>query len=279
MALISVNALQTLRQDGRVRIVDARYVLADSEAGRKAYVAAHIPDARYLSLHSDLSGPKSNPLLGRHPLPSLQVFSASLQRIGISPNSPVVIYDQSDSAMAAARAWFLLFLAGHAEVYVLDGGFDAWCAEGLPVQSGEQRVEVTGYPLAFAQERILTTEALKTALASPAAAVLLDARAPERFRGEIEPIDAKAGHIPGAINRPYTENLQGGLFKSASQLAAEFKRLDPKDAGFILSCGSGVTACHHALALSHAGMLHWRLYAPSWSGWIADDMNAVAVGN
>lgn len=262
-----------------LKILDARFSLADANLGRVQFERAHIPGAQYVDLNTDLSGPKTDPRLGRHPLPSAVQWQAVLERLGILPSDHVLIYDQADGAMAAARAWFLFRLAGHTNVSVLDGGIATWQAAGQELQTGcSQPVQVSLSPLQFNQAQLIDNEGLKQRLQSDHQTILLDARAAERFRGELEPIDAKAGHIPGAINRPFTQNLHDGLFKSRQRLRAEFDGLLAEHTEFILSCGSGVTACHHALALSHAGFENYRLYAPSWSGWIADADNLVALG-
>ncbi len=262
-----------------IKILDARFSLADAALGRLQFEQAHIPGAQYMDLNTDLSGPKTDTRLGRHPLPAAAQWQSVLERIGIMPSDALVIYDHADGAMAAARAWFLFRLAGHHNVSVLDGGFAAWQAAGFGIQAGSsQPVQASLYALQFNQAMLADVEDIKHGVQSGAQSLLLDARAAERFRGDVEPIDAKAGHIPGAVNRPFTQNLQDGRFKSSQSLRDEFEAVLAGQAEFILSCGSGVTACHHALALSHAGMANYRLFAPSWSGWIADNDNPVALG-
>lgn len=279
-ALIDAAALAACRHEPGVRIFDARFSLADAGAGRAAFLAGHIPGARHLDLDRELSGPKADPRLGRHPLPTQAQWQAVLERFGIRPDERVVVYDAADGAMAAARAWFLFTLCGHADVAVLDGGLQAWQALGLALDSGESgELPASRYPVRYRDELLVSAEALGRALREDTRAVLLDARAPERFRGEVEPLDAKAGHIPGALNRPFSENLRGGRFKPATELRAEFTALTGGRAEVFLSCGSGVTACHNALAMSRAGLTGWRLFAPSWSGWIADPANPVATGD
>lgn len=279
MSLISADALAACRDDPGVRILDARFSLADADAGRAAYRAGHIPGAHYLDLESDLSGPKTDPRLGRHPLPPEAHWQAVLERLGIRPDHRVVVYDAADGAMAAARAWFLCTLCRHADVAVLDGGLHAWQALGLPLETGEAGVVAESrYPVRYRDELLVSAEALRRALRDNPQVVLLDARAPERFRGDVEPIDTKAGHIPGALNRPFSENLENYRFKSGARLRAEFTVLAGGQGEILLSCGSGVTACHHALALVQAGITGWRLFAPSWSGWIAEPTNPTATG-
>ena len=278
MSLISVNRLTGLIGSPGLCIVDARAVLSDPQAGLARYKVAHIPGARYVELNADLSAEKKDPLQGRHPLPSTGQFSALLSRLGITPETEVVVYDQADGAMAASRFWFLMRLAGHEKISVLDGGMDAWLASGLPIASKADDIVATVYPVVFNNQMLVTESELKALLKHQNDTVLIDARAGERYRGEVEPLDKKAGHIPGAINRPYAGNLDNGLFKSPEQLRVEFGPLVQGRKNILLSCGSGVTACHNALALSQAGIDGWRLFAPSWSGWVADDSNPVAIG-
>ena len=279
MPLISAEDLAVCLKDPAVRILDARFSLADADAGRAAYAHGHIAGARYLDLDRDLSGTKTDPRLGRHPLPSEAHWQAVLERLGIRPDDRVVIYDAADGAMAAARAWFLFMLCGHANVSVLDGGLQAWQALGFPLEYAEaEAAPASRYPVAYRSDLLISAEGLQRALRGNPQAVLLDARAPERFRGDVEPLDTKAGHIPGALNRPFSGNLQDGRFKPAAALRAEFTALTAGRSDILLSCGSGVTACHNALALAQAGITGWRLFAPSWSGWIADPENPVATG-
>ena len=279
-ALIDAAALAACRHDPDVRILDARFSLADAAAGRSAYRQGHIPGAHYLDLEQDLSGPKTDPRLGRHPLPSEAYWQAVLERLGIRPDDRVVVYDAADGSMAAARAWFLFTLCGHAKVSVLDGGLAAWTAHGLPLESAEtEAVPRSRYPVRYRSGLLVSAEELQRMLREDAQAVLLDARAPERFRGDVEPLDTRAGHIPGASNRPFSENLRDGRFKPAAELHAEFTALTGGRAGVVLSCGSGVTACHNALAMNQAGITGWRLFAPSWSGWIADPAHPIATGD
>lgn len=280
MPLISASEVAGCLNNPAVRILDTRFSLADADAGRAAYAQGHIAGAHYLDLNHDLSGPKSDPRLGRHPLPSEAHWQAVLERLGIRPDDRVVVYDAADGAMAAARAWFLFTLCGHADVAVLDGGLQAWQALGLPLEGGEAgALPPSRYPVTYRSELLVSDEELKRALRGNPQAVLLDARAPERFRGDIEPLDTKAGHIPGALNRPFSENLQHGRFKPAAALRAEFTALTGGRSDILLSCGSGVTACHNALALAQAGISGWRLFAPSWSGWIADPSHPIATGH
>jgi thiosulfate/3-mercaptopyruvate sulfurtransferase len=279
VSLASVTQLAGHLDSTNLRIVDARAVLSDPQAGLARYKVAHIPGARYVDLNADLSAAKIDPRQGRHPLPGAGQFSALLSRLGITPETEVVVYDQADGAMAASRFWFLMRLAGHTHVSVLDGGMDAWLASGLPTASEVEDIVPTVYPVVFNNQMLVTESELKALLNHHDDTVLIDARAAERYRGEVEPLDKKAGHIPGALNRPYAQNLENGVFKTSEQLRAEFEPLVQDRKNIILSCGSGVTACHNALAMSYAAIEAWRLFAPSWSGWVADDANPIATGD
>ena len=260
-------------------VVDCRFSLADPAAGEREYGRARIPGARYAHLDRDLSGPHG-PGCGRHPWPDAEAFTGRLSAWGISPRTRVVAYDAGDGAFAA-RLWCLLRMLGHEAVAVLDGGFARWTALGLPVDDAvsEPAPEPAVFAGAFDASRLLDADAIACHLAQ--GGLLVDARAPERFRGEVEPIDPVAGHVPGAVNRPYMANLDAGRFKAPARLRAEFEAL-PGWRGpeaLVAMCGSGVTACHHLLALEHAGLRGARLFTGSWSGWIDDPARPVATGN
>ncbi|MDQ3494492.1 MAG: sulfurtransferase [Pseudomonadota bacterium] len=261
--------------------LDCRASLADHAAGRAAYGAGHVPGARHADLERDLSGPHVTGA-GRHPWPDAAAFAARLGAWGITPAHQVVAYDAGDGAFAA-RVWCLLRLLGHARVAVLDGGWTRWQALGMPVDDTlPVPAEVAYAPehgVAFDAARLLDAEQVAAHLAT--GGLLLDARTGERFRGEAEPIDRIAGHVPGAANRPYTENLVAGRFKPPHALAAEFRALLAGRAPDELAamCGSGVTACHHLLAMEHAGLAGAKLYMGSWSGWIEGPSRQVATGD
>lgn len=264
-----------------LRVVDARFVLAgaDPDAGERAWRQSHVPGAGYVHLDRDLSDLRKPASEGRHPLPEAAAFRAVVERLGISPTDQVVVYDAGDGAMAAARFWWLLKLLGHRRVAVLDGGFAAWTALGLPVTAEVEQPARSDYPGDFDRGMIADTSEVERRL--PAGdAVLLDARAAERFRGEVEPLDRAAGHVPGARNRPFSQNLSEGRFRAPEALRAEFLALLDGAAPerVLLSCGSGVTACHNLLAMEHAGLHGARIYAPSWSGWASDPSRPVATG-
>ena len=276
--LISAEHLLALQASGHAPvIVDASFDLADVEAGRSAWRAGHVPGAVYLHLDHDLSGPKTG-RNGRHPLPDRRAFAAVLGRVGVTPETPVVTLDRQ-GGVYAARLWWMLRWMGHADAAVLDGGPAAWVrAGGALVTEEATRLPVPPYP-----ERAPLTVQIEAAELAPRLGNVrvIDARAPERFRGEVEPLDAVAGHIPGAHNRFHRNNLDAdGRFKPAAQLRAEFDILLGGDAGAAVAhqCGSGVTACHNLLAMEHAGLPGSALYPGSWSEWSADPARPIARG-
>ncbi|GAB3792996.1 sulfurtransferase [Dyella agri] len=276
--LISAAELAALPPD-EVLIVDCRKDLADPAKGRRDYLAGHIPGAVYAELDTDLSDLSRQPEgLGRHPLPSAAAFSAVLARWGWRPGLQVVCYDAANGALAAARLWWLLRLAGEYAVAVLDGGYAAWQAAGLPTETAVPQRAATTAALSFDPAQVLLDH---TALHATPAPLLLDARAAPRYRGDTEPLDPVAGHVPGALNRPFADNLAAdGRFKPATELRHEFLDLlgTRTPAEVVHMCGSGVTACHNLLAMEHAGLAGSRLYAPSWSGWVSDRSRPVATG-
>lgn len=263
-----------------VLIVDCRYELSDPAGGERDYRAGHIPGAVYASLDSDLSDlGRQEQGLGRHPLPLERAFADVLGRWGWHPGLQVVAYDAGSSALAAARLWWLLRLAGVREVAVLDGGYAAWRAAGLPVEMAMPTRAPTDVTLHFDASQAITDHAALHAAPAP---LLLDARAAARYRGETEPLDRAPGHVPGALNRPYSDNLGAdGRFKPPAQLREEFAAVlgNTPPEQVVHMCGSGVTACHNLLAMEHAGLHGSRLYAPSWSGWLSDPSRPVATGS
>lgn len=276
--LITAAELAALPQDG-VLIVDCRHDLADAGKGQREYNADHIPDAVFADLDHDLSDLSRVPLgLGRHPLPTEETFSAALSRWGWRPGLQVVAYDASNGALAAVRLWWLLRLCGVREAAVLDGGYAAWKAANLPVSQAVPQREPTHVSMHYDTSKIVLDH---NDAANAPGGLLIDARAAPRYLGEVEPIDRVAGHVPGAVNRPFTDNLQAdGRFKSPAELKQEFCTVigDHAPEHVIHMCGSGVTACHNLLAMEHAGLAGSRLYAPSWSGWISDSSRPIAKG-
>lgn len=274
--LVDCEELHTALGRPEVVVVDCRFALPDPDAGEAAWQRSHVPGARYAHLDRDLSGPHA-PGKGRHPWPSASAFADTLAGWGVDADHQVVAYDDGDGAFAA-RLWCLLRAAGFARVAVLDGGWARWQALGLPV-TGDQPVPA---PVAVRSLswRMPPLEAAGVQAHLASGGLLVDARAGERFRGEVEPIDRVAGHVPGAVNRPYAQNLRDGRFKPAAELRREFESLlGARGAGeMVAMCGSGVTACHHLLAMAHAGLEGARLYGGSWSGWIEDPARPVATG-
>jgi thiosulfate/3-mercaptopyruvate sulfurtransferase len=268
---------QALGSDDLV-VIDTRFSLAAPDAGERAYRESHIPGARYAHLDRDLSNADAKVQgAGRHPWPDAASFAARLGAWGVTPATQVVAYDDGDGAYAA-RLWFLLQAFGHVRAAVLDGGWVRWTLLGLPVQADSPSLQPTGYVAHFDASRLLDAAQVQAHLDH--GGLLVDARAGERFRGEVEPIDRSAGHVPGAVNRPYAMNLVDGRFKPSAQLAQEFGALlgahTPETV--VAMCGSGVTACHHLLAMAHAGLHGAKLYTGSWSGWIEDPTHPVATG-
>jgi len=276
--LITSAQLAPLIGSSDLLILDCRHDLADLSRGERAYAQGHIPGAQYADLNRDLSD-LSKPDLGRHPLPDASTFAATLARWGYRSQQQVVVYDDAGGAIAA-RAWWMLRLIGHCSVAVLDGGLPAWLAAGLSVETEVPQPEPSQVVVNFAASEIVYFDELSQKLQSENV-LLLDARGVPRFRGDVEPLDAIAGHIPGAINRPFSSNLAAdGGFKSSALLREEFSTLLGRYSAntLIHSCGSGVTACHNLLAMEHAGLAGSRVFAPSWSGWISDPVRPVARG-
>jgi thiosulfate/3-mercaptopyruvate sulfurtransferase len=260
-------------------VVDCRFTLTDPAAGRAAYDRGHIPGARYAHLDDDLSRPPRADE-GRHPLPDRERFAATLGRWGIGPDDTVVAYDEASGAVAA-RLWWLLGWLGHEGRAVLDGGFAAWLEAGLAVEQEPPAFAARGYePRRARGDGVVATEDLVQRQA--AGDVLVDVRAAPRYRGEHEPIDAGAGHVPGARNRPFSANVTpAGRFRAPAELRAELAELlgGRGPDRLIAMCGSGVTACHLLLAMDVAGLPGGRLYAGSWSEWIRDPRRPIATAD
>jgi thiosulfate/3-mercaptopyruvate sulfurtransferase len=250
------------------RVFDCRHDLMQHELGEQQYREAHIPGALFAHLDRDLSAPKSGKN-GRHPLPDPQSFIAWLGAQGLERSDTVVCYDGGPGAMAA-RLWWMLRWVGHESVAVLDGGFAKWVKEGRPVTAEVPKNQATTYPGRVRAELAVDVSHVESQLGKE---LVLDARAPARWRGEAEPIDPEAGRIPGSLNRFNGHNLTPeGVHKPAAQLRAEFESVlgGRKPREVVNSCGSGVAACHNLLAMEVAGLKGARLYAGSWSEWIAD---------
>lgn len=271
--LISAEELLACHQRADVVVVDCRFVLSDPQAGRAAYQAGHIPGARFLDLERDLSGPRSSEG-GRHPLPDPHTFTNALRRIGIdsAPPSLVVAYDDQRGAFAA-RLWWLLRWCGHEQVRVLDGGLPAWCRVAGEPLSGELPHVPAGNFVAAPRPELLVDRREVEAIASrlrdgAGGAVLIDSREGRRYRGEEEPIDPVAGHIPGAVNYPWQQatDADGRFLPEAEQRARWGEAADAER--IVTYCGSGVTACVNLLSLATVGRDDARLYVGGWSDWV-----------
>jgi len=264
--------------DPSLRIADVRWYLDPSRKGRDAYSAGHVPGAVFLDVDTDLSAPGGGRgrAIGRHPWPSAEQVSRIMGGAGIGRGTRVVAYDDQGGAVAA-RLWYLLRAYGHEDAAVLDGGIVKWMAEGRPVTAAAPPVPAASFEARLQPGYVLTKADM---LGRDAARPVLDARAPERYRGEAEPVDLRAGHIPGARNAPFSGNLTGGappVFLPPAELRQRYAALGVEGAAPIVYCGSGVTACHDLLALRLAG-LAGSLYAGSWSEWSSDASLPIETG-
>ena len=274
--LISVNELSAQGDGSILRVCDCRFLLTQPDAGRAQYLASHIPGATYVDLEADLSGPVDS-RTGRHPLPEESVFRKTLGHLGLTPDIPVVVYDDGGCAMAA-RFWWMLRWMGHPNVKVLDGGIAAWQAAGFAMASGNETYQSAIYEGPADDDLWVSVETVES-IGGQASGLIIDAREASRFKGWQEPLDVVAGHIPSALNRPFIQNMREGKFKSTEELRQAFEALIkvqlPRDV--IHSCGSGVTACHNLLAMEHAGLPGSRLFVGSWSEWITDQRREVVI--
>lgn len=277
--LISAQDLHAALSTEDLVVVDCRFDLADKSAGRTAYEAGHIPAAVYADLDNDLAAPVG-PTTGRHPLPDAALLAETFGRMGISEHSRVVVYDTASGGIAA-RCWWLLRWLGNNRVQLLDGGFKAWQSSGFAVSGGiEHRSGVTFTP-SPRHELVLTTADLEEALARGEGITLVDARDAARFRGEVEPIDPVAGHVPGARSLPFTDFLKpDGTWLDENSRTALWHGLfgAPPATPWAVMCGSGVTACHLVISALEARLPEPRLYVGSWSEWITNPDRPVAQG-
>jgi thiosulfate/3-mercaptopyruvate sulfurtransferase len=280
--LISAADLSQHVFDADWVVLDCRHDLANPDYGRNAYAEGHIPNAQFAHLDSDLAGEKidaSGAFRGRHPLPDRASFIATLRNWGINDSTQVIAYD-AQGGMFAARLWWMLRWVGHDAVAVLDGGLPAWLAHDMWLSTEatqHTRGNLSDQPALVATVSANAILQVLQAGGQTATRTIVDARAPDRFRGENESIDPVGGHIPGAKNRFFKDNLQAdGRFKSAEQLHGEFMAVTAHPADAIMQCGSGVTACHNLLALEVAGLPGAALYPGSWSEWCADPARPVA---
>lgn len=275
-SIVSMKWLLARLYENDQVIVDCRFVLGNSNAGKEAYIQGHIPGAVYMDLEQQMSA-SIQQHGGRHPLPDMESFAQTLGQLGIDHNVRVVAYDNQGGAMAS-RLWWLLKYMGHEQVYVLDGGFSRWNAEQFPVTSAPPTVAIPKRFTPNIQHDMLVSMADVKQRLGTEATVLVDSREERRYLGIEEPIDRVAGHIPGAVNHFWKHVLnESGGWKSAEEMRESFRDLDPTQE-VIVYCGSGVTACPNVLALQEAGCENVKLYAGSWSDWISYEDNPIAVG-
>ncbi len=276
--VVSTAQLAQHLSDPNWVVIDCRFTLTHTEAGRIAYAHGHIPGARYAHLDEDLSGSK-NGVNGRHPLPDTQVFAQKLGAWGVDDQTQVVVYDDSFGAIAV-RLWWMLRWLGHDAVALLDGGLPKWQREQLPLTPDVPQVIPKSFVPRVRNDMLADTDAVLNA-SRTWSALIVDARAEMRFIGEIEPLDPVAGHVPGAKNLPFDDNLalDGTLLPAAELRELYTELLDGKSPEQVIHmCGSGVTTCHNLLAMEIAGLKGGKLYAGSWSEWIADPGRPVAKG-
>lgn len=275
--LVDIHTTKRHLKDPQWVVVDCRFDLQQPKAGRIAYVDTHIPGARYADLNKDLSSPPTRKS-GRHPLPDPTILAAKLGQWGIHQQTQVVAYDASGGAFAG-RLWWLLRWLGHDAVAVLDGGWQAWQMAGFALEQDFPVMQPTQFITKVQPHLVLESVAVQQGLADKTI-TLIDARGRARYAGEVEPLDPVAGHVPGAINRPFEQNLTAqGVFLSADELRARFAAYASKPQQVVHMCGSGVTACHNLLAMEIAGLRGSRLYAGSWSEWIRDPARNVKKGD
>ncbi|WP_137938981.1 sulfurtransferase [Chitinivorax sp. B] len=277
--LVSTEWLGAHLRSPNLVILDVRHNLADPEAGKRAYISSHIPGARFLHLDHDLSGPKTGNN-GRHPLPTPAEFGKLLRKLGVTPDKTLVAYDDAGGPYAA-RMWWMMRWIGLYNCAVLDGGWQKWLAEHrLVTQELPHYAESDHH--GFQQDSLrVSADYVMQHLDDRDAMLVIDARSPDRYRGENETIDPVAGHIPGAVSRFFQHNLSiSGTFKSPAELHHEFKALigDRSPLTVVSQCGSGVTACHNLLAMELAGLHGAKLYPGSWSEWCSDPTRPVMRG-
>lgn len=275
--LIEVSELASLLGSDQPSVVfDCRHTLTAPEAGLAAWREAHIPGAYYSHLDSDQAGPVVPGVSGRHPLPDRDTLAQWLAQRGVASGVQVVVYDDAGGAIAA-RLWWMLNWLGHHDVAVLNGGIQAWLAEGMAVDNAQPELRPADFTASSSAYVAIDVNRVSESLESRNLC-LFDARAAERYRGEVEPFGPVAGHIPGAHSRPFAENLEHGLFKSAADLQKRFEGFLQRD-DLVCYCGSGVTGCHNILAMVHAGVEKVpALYTGSWSEWSLDESRPVATG-
>jgi thiosulfate/3-mercaptopyruvate sulfurtransferase len=277
--LVTTQELADHLDDPRWVVFDVRHDLADVEKGRRAYDAGHIPGAYFLHLDRDLAGPKDGSN-GRHPLPDMRRLAKKLADHGVAPGTQVVAYDDAGGSFAV-RLWWMLRWLGHERAAVLDGGFPLWAKEGRPVEAEAPTPRKGDFTPRADTSAAVDVHYVERTRGDDKVS-LIDARAPDRYAGRVEPIDPVGGHVPGAVNRFWQKNLRAdGRFKPAHELRDEFRRLlgEADPSRVVHMCGSGVTACHNIFAMTLAGLPAGRLYPGSWSEWCADPSRPVARGD
>lgn len=276
--IVSVDELSRHVQDPAWIVFDCRFTLSNTEAGRAAYQQGHIPGARYVHLDEDMSSAVT-PTSGRHPLPEVQALADKLSAWGVDGSKQVVVYDDSFGSMAV-KMWWLLRWLGHQNVALLDGNWQMWNKKKLPVTTELPKLQPAKFVANVQHDMVAHVNEVNQARQEPCR-LIIDARPEQRYTGEREPLDPVAGHIPGAVNWVYEENLDfDGTYLPADELRASYQGLlnGVKPEAVIHSCGSGVTACHNMLAMEIAGLPSGKLYAGSWSHWITDPSRPVAKG-
>jgi len=277
--LVTVKRLEELIAGAQCVVVDCRFDLADDAKGRVDYLAGHIPGAHYAHLGEDLSSPMT-PESGRHPLPHAGAFANFLSRIGWEESKLLVAHDDRSNAFAVRLWWLMRYFGKHAAL--LDGGFEAWTRAGMHVETGAVQQSASSVPDLSGDASVIVTAAEIMSNLGSRALTLVDARAPERFSGQSEPLDARGGHIPNAVNRPFSMNLDAnGCFRPGNELRADFESLLKGRAmdSVVHYCGSGVTACHNRFAMELAGLGTGRVYPGSWSEWSRDESRPIETSD
>ena len=273
-SIIEAEILNQHLNDPNWIVFDCRYNSLNKEDGFTQYLEAHIPGARYAHMDKDLSGPIIPGQTGRHPFPNANIFTKQLQKWGVNQSSQVVVYDASHGALAA-RLWFMLRYLGHEKVAVLNGGYNNWLKQKFPTIADLPNIKLGNFENNI-QKELLASLSSVVKISKSNDACLIDSRAANRYRGETEPLDPIAGHIPGAENYPFSENVDSdAMWKTQAEIKARFKNLS-KEKEMIFYCGSGVTACHNILALHYAEIAEAKLYPGSWSEWIVDPQRPIA---
>ncbi|WP_227395319.1 sulfurtransferase [Jeotgalibacillus aurantiacus] len=259
-----------------IRIIDCRFSLQNPDAGYEQYTDSHIPGATYFHLNEDLSD-QVQAHGGRHPLPQPEAFKSKVEAAGISNDSTVIIYDGGDGAFAS-RCWWLLHYFGHEKMYILNEGYEGWISRGFPVTSELSERIKGSFELDEKKDSVAHMEEVREIIRGKRTGLLVDSRSYDRYIGDQEPIDRVPGHIPGAVNREWTDSLNNGSFLTDEEQAKRFSEWE-KDQPIVVYCGSGVTACPNIIALKQAGFTNVRLYPGSYSDWVSYDENEIEIGD